>query len=235
MLSPEQRLEILNRLERGELSTEEAAELLSGAQPSRKAAASPMEVLEQLERGEIDPGQAAERLGAASIASGRAEAEAEPTPLRAEVVNSTRRRTLWIGAIALGSLLAVLGGMWMRADLEDGSLGLAFVCAWAPLLLGVLLIVLGWVSRQGPWASVHLRSRKGSRHSRGIVDLDLPMPIGLTSQILKYTGRRASVSGIDLADMDDVLQALDEARKRGEVITIHANDDEGDVVDIQIS
>lgn len=234
MPSPSERLEILNRLERGELSIEQAAELLTGAQTSRKAAASPMDVLEQLERGEINPEEAAQQLGAAGASQ---DAKEESHTSRVEVIDpKVRRSRWWAVAIAAGSLLAVLAATWMRSDLQDGSLGLAFICAWAPLLMGILLIVLGWASRQSPWASVRIRSRRAVGHAEGNFNLDLPLPVKLTSQVLRFFGGRMNISGVDLEDIEGLLGAFEQAKENGQPIIIQTHsDDDDETVDIQIS
>ena len=63
MPSPAERMQILERLEKGEISPDEAARLLSQEEdPAPQKAAeleNPMGVLDQLERGEIDTDEAA--------------------------------------------------------------------------------------------------------------------------------------------------------------------------------
>ncbi len=233
-----QRMHILDRLERGEINAEQAADLLAGVEPGARRPTSPMEVLEQLERGEIDLEQAAEELKTSADQAQRTNAQAKAGQVEIlEGPNPRKKPVWWALGIAAGSFLAVLAALWMRSDLQDGSAGLGFICAWVPMLLGVLLITLGGMSRQSPWASVRVRSKKSGKHTRSDINLDVPLPLGLTSQILKRTGRHVEVNGVglDLDDVQGMLDALDEARKSGRPITIQANSDDDDIVDIQIS
>ena len=229
-----ERLVILNRLEKGEISPEEAARLLSSVDDaSPPSPQTPMGVLEQLERGEITPEEAARRL------SNRVKAKEtkEGRSSNVEVTNHKaakpqRSSNWWLIPIGLGTLFALLAGFWMRADLLDGSFGLAFFCAWVPMAIGVALLLLGWFARRGPWANVNFRSRRAGGRVR--FDFDLPVPIGVAGSALHFVGDRVPALGNE--SVDQLLQALEQAGKDGEPIEIHANsDDNQDSVDITIS
>ncbi|MEX1143379.1 MAG: hypothetical protein WEC16_00940 [Anaerolineales bacterium] len=229
-----ERLEILNRLEKGEINPEEAARLLStvegGSPPPPQT---PMGVLEQLERGQITPEEAARRLSSrvgAKEKSGRNSPNVEV--IHKKATKPQRSSNWWLIPVGLGTVFALLAGLWMRADLLDGRFGLAFLCAWVPMAIGVGLLLLGWFARRGPWANVNIRSHRAGGRVR--FDLDLPVPIGVAGSALHFVGDRVPALGTE--SVDRLLQALEQAGKDGEPIEIHANsDDEEDSVDITIS
>ncbi len=236
MPSPSERLEILDRLEKGEITTEDAARLLSeDSQAATPASETPMGVLEQLERGEIDPEQAAVRIS--SQTKSRQEESEEPVQ-KVKVIHTKRtfdpsRTWGWVAIpIALGTIFAVLAGLWMAADVRDGSLGFGFLCAWFPLAIGVLLILLGWFARRGPWADVKVKSHKANGHVKFF--MDAPVPVGMAGRALRFVGDR--VPGLAQEDVDKLMDALQQAGQRGQPINIQANSDDGeDIIDISIS
>ena len=153
MPSPAERMQILERLEKGEISPDEAARLLSqeeDAAPQNAAEPeSSLGVLDQLERGEIDTDEAARRLQQT-----HGDQEEHEQVYKADMFDHKRftpNRTLswWLVPIVAGALITALSGLWMSNSLASGQVGLAFFCAWVPLALGVLLIVIGWALRNG--------------------------------------------------------------------------------------
>ncbi|MEX1248880.1 MAG: hypothetical protein WEA61_10405 [Anaerolineales bacterium] len=236
MPSPEDRLKILDRVEKGEITPEEAARLLTEDEAKSSKVDRPMDVLGQLERGEISADEAARRLSKNSSASLRSQKK-ESLPPVVEVTDKDRSspaRTWgwWLIPVTIGALLTVLAALWMGADARDGGLGLGFFCAWFPLSLGILFILLGWLSRRGPWAHLRVDSRK--RSGRVNFKLDLPVPVGVATTTLRTVGRHTP--GLDEEDVDKLVQAMQEAGTKGEPISIRANDeDDDDVVAITIS
>lgn len=234
MLNRSDRLSILNRLEKGEITPEEAARLLTIEEGPAAEPQTPMGVLEQVERGEINPEEATQRLSA--LAEKKQPKQEKKTP-KVEIIQDKSKsvklnKGWWLIFVAVGALLAVLAGLWMSADLRDGGIGLGFFCAWIPLFIGVLLLLFGWFARQGPWAHVQVKSNKAE--GRVKVNVDVPLPIGVAGKALHLVGDR--VPGLDQTDVDKLINALEQASRDGEPIHIQANSKDGEnSVDISIS
>jgi hypothetical protein len=226
---------ILDRLEKGEITPEQAMVMLEGkGLPKASEPDTPMSVLELLERGEISTEEAAQRLSAAKSSESK-EQPKSAKPKRVEVIE--KRRVLvpdyswawWAIPITLGIIFTLLAGFWMRADAADGGLGLSFFCAWVPMLLGLGLILLGWLSRRGPWANLKVHSSSKNVN----VDIDTQVPVGVATTALKTFGRR--IPGMDQADVDKMTRAFEEIRRSGTPIHVQTNDDDEDnAVDITI-
>ena len=247
MLSQPERMSILDRLEKGEITPEEAARLLSAQETEPIKAAdsseSAMDVLGKLERGEISADEAALRLQSKSR-TGQQDSNEVPEPsnfkpatfkrfeVREEPFDPDRSWGWWFVPIAVGAVFTLLAGLWMSVDARDGSFGLAFLCAWFPLAIGVLLIFLGIAARRGPWANVWINRRRRGGDTDLI--LNVPVPVGMAGTVLRTAGKH--IPGLEEQDVDKLLNALQESRRKGEHITVHThqdNDDE-DVVDISI-
>lgn len=249
MPSSSERLSILDRLEKGEITPEEAARLLSENKFEVKAkdtSETAMDVLGKLERGEINADEAAQRLqhgrkeegtqkpdsnGTGEPATFKPE-PSEPLEVREERFEPSRTWGWWFIPIAFGALLTLLAGLWMSADVRDGSFGLGFFCAWFPLAIGVLFMLLGVAARRGPWANLWINKRR--RGGDTDVILNVPVPIGMAGAVLRTAGKH--IPGLDEQDLDKLLDALQESRRKGEHIQIQTkqdNEDE-DIVDITI-
>jgi hypothetical protein len=246
MPTAKERIEILDRLERGEISPEQAAQLLSQETPGEPKPPQPetaMGVLEQLERGEIDTEEAARRLSSKAAAAAQREqshkrresAGASSSKPRVEVFTAgettqpKQKREWWLVPMLFGVLFTVLAALWMRADAANG-IGLGFVCAWLPLGIGLILILVAVISRNGPWARMQVNSRKASGRVNFV--MDMPVPVGVATTALKTVGRY--VPGIDETDVDKMTEAFAEIQRTGNPIHIQANEDDDDVVDITI-
>ena len=243
MPTAKERMEVLDRLERGEITPEQAAQLLSQETPGEPKPPEPetaMGVLELLERGEIDTEEAARRLSSKAAEPRRAQPHKRDERARSkprvevftagETTQPKQKREWWLVPMLFGVLFTVLAALWMRADAANG-IGLGFVCAWLPLGIGLMLILLAVISRNGPWARMQVNSRKASGRVNFV--MDMPVPVGVATTALKTAGRY--VPGIDETDVEKMTEAFAEIQRTGNPIHIRANDeDDDDVVDITI-
>lgn len=228
MSTPAERLLILERLEKGEITSAEAARQLSGDAPRPS---SPMEILEQVDRGEMNADEAARRLesmkASAPARSGATTRSTERPKIEVvdgERFNPARTWGWWLLPIGLGALFTLFSGLWMRNTLADGGIGLAFFCAWVPLAIGLLLIVIGWAVRQGHWLHVHVTSKKPNRNIN--VNLDVPLPTQLATGLMNGFG--VHIPGLDESSVNKIVDALRESKRNGNPLHIHTSGDDGD-------
>ncbi len=244
MPSSSERMSILDRLEKGEITPEDAAQLLSSEDASpvkvTNSAETAMDVLARLERGEISAEEAAQRLEGGnreqipeqSVSQRFEQPETEQFQIREEPFGPARTWGWWFVPIAVGALLTLLAGLWMSVDARDGNFGLGFFCAWFPLGIGVLFMILGVAARSGPWANLWINKRR--RRGDTDVILNVPVPVGMAGTVLRTAGKH--IPGLDERDVDNLLRAWKDSRRKGEHIQIQTkqhNEDE-DIVDITI-
>lgn len=224
MTPSKDRLEILERLERGEISPDEAAQLLENGSPAPQTPSTPMEVLEQLERGEIDADQAASLLRKGRPRKKRKHIRQVVThqkPKDPPRIDHLRR--LWLVPLAIGILITALSGFWMQSILTDRGLGLLFLCSWIPLALGVLLIIIGWASQFGTWLHVRVHPNKPGAPRRVVISL--PLPLGLASWFLRVFG--GYFDSLHATAVDEILRALDESGKSGMPLYVEVDNSDG--------
>lgn len=90
-----------------------------------------MQVLEQLERGELSIDEALDLL------SGD-----KPHPEK----RWQRPPALLIPGIAL----ILFSSVWMAARLQSAGMDIWFLCAWVPLILGVVFVTFAWAGKFFP-------------------------------------------------------------------------------------
>jgi hypothetical protein len=167
MPNAQQRMDILLRLERGEISPAEAERLLNAANAPAPASTPRMGLLEQVERGELSADEAIEHLlSTPPAAQPPAEEALELAPQPAP------RRAGW-ALLGFGLLLIIASAWWMRSSLLlHGGLSLGFFCLWLPFAAGLGLLGLGVAARKPRGAQLTLRSRKAGQRR----DLSRPLP-----------------------------------------------------------
>ena len=256
-------MRILDRLEKGELSPEEAAEALErDPEAILDALESPMEVLEAVESGSITPDEAAQKLGegepgpgpgpipdwerspAAEVhATGKAlghlsagtsagSKHANGSQPKMMVIADEGRVNLgfvWPSVLGMGVVAILLSAVWMANRISTGAgLDLWFFVAWLPMLIGLLLVAVGWASMARPWLQVHVRHKSGSE--RVHFQFGFPLPMSIIRWLVRKAGERSG--RFNYLDVDAMLYKLEHGIA-DEPIRVHVDGDDEDV-EIQI-
>ncbi len=208
-MSAEERKKILQMVEEGKISAEQAASLMRALETD--AADAEIEVLQS------EP------------ASGSAGSETSAPEF--EDVKARARRfamiPLWIGV-----LIAVLSAWGIYGIQQDVGMNFWFYCLLFPLFLGILLIVIGAGGQSSRWLYVNVDRRHAQDGPRNIT-LGFPLPLSLTSWFLRVFGH--NIQGLKRTNVDDIIQILDTTKKTGEPFIVNVNDDEdGEHVQVYI-
>ncbi len=226
----EQRLEILRKVERGELSTEDGSRLL-----------------EELEMGLLpsvssDPLPAVQEftLPAASVPY----VEVIPPPVPAAADQGPQLTDLeasrfnfwqkwWLLPFGIGVILLLLGAYWMFLGFMSAGLGWGFWLSWVPFGLGVLITAVAARSRTARW--LHLRVHEfGSKHDHPHnINISFPLPISFGAWVLRTFGRWMP-DDFQQQHMDEVLATLDKALTKDAPMHVMVNEDDGDQVEVFI-
>ena len=208
--------EILEKVERGEMSPEEGARQM--AQSTREM---PMEPAPDAPSTSSVP---------AVIASPQPEAEV------VEDFNSVYAfwRNWWVVPLSIGAIIFVLGASlesWANATQH----GFWMVCGVFPLLLGVIVLVLSFWSRTARWLHVRIREANSTSGTRATkVAVSMPIPTQTIGWMLKLFGR--FIPGLRdqpqiYTMIPEMMAALD---KSGDPLVVEVNDKNGDEVRVYI-
>jgi SHOCT-like protein len=206
-MSSEERKKILQMVQDGRISAEQAASLMRALDADADSAEAEVEVVE--------------------ASSGY---ERNDAPEFEEVKSRARRFAmipLWIGVF-----IAVLSAWGIYSVQQSAGVNFWFFCLMVPLLLGVLLIALGAGGEGSKWLYVNVDRRNAQDWPRNIT-LGFPLPLGLTAWFLRNFGQY--IHGMEKTNVDEIIQILDATGKSGAPLIINANDNEdGEHVQVYI-
>ena len=208
-MSSEERKKILQMVEEGKISAQEASNLMRAL------------------NADTDPVQAETDIFQTEAASGF---EGSDAPEFEEVRSRARRFAmipLWAGVF-----VAVMSAWGIYSIQQSAGMNFWFFCLMVPLLLGVLLIALGAGGQNSKWLYVNVDRRNAHEWPQNIT-LGFPLPLGLTAWFLRNFGH--NIRGMGKTNVDEIIQILDATGKSGAPLIINANDNEdGEHVQVYI-
>ena len=208
-MSSEERRKILQMVEEGRISPQEAASLMHALDEDADL------VQEEVEVFQTDSGPGFEESS---------------TPEFEEVRARARRFAmipLWTGVF-----LAVLSAWGIYSIQRSAGVNFWFFCLMVPLLLGVLLIALSADGQGSKWLYVNVDRRKAQDWPQNIT-LGFPLPLGLTAWFLRNFGH--NIRGMGKTNVDEIIQVLDATGKSGAPFIVNVHDDEdGEHVQVYI-
>ncbi len=206
-MSSEERKKILQMVEEGKISAEQAASLMHALDAD--SAEAPIEVFET--ETNSDGGRTAAP-------------EFEKIKARAHRFAMV---PLWIGVF-----IAIVSAWGIYSIQQSAGVNFWFFCLLVPLLLGVLLITLGAGGQSSKWLYVNVDRRNAQDWPRNIT-LGFPLPLGLTAWFLRNFGHY--INGMEKTNVDEIIQILDATGKSGAPLIINANDrEDGEQVQVYI-
>lgn len=233
MTKEDERRLILEMIENGKISAPEGLELLKALGEDQP-----------LDRGgDAEPDTQPSPEESDEPASGGTEspdAFAGEVPLSGEVLNPAKAsfppdadkwRRWWRIPMWVGVGITTLGGLFLFWAQQTYGIGFLFFCAWVPLLLGILLIVLGWQSRTSRWLHLRIQQQPGEWPQK--IALSFPIPIRMTAWFFRTF--RNTIPGMQETSIDEILLALDQSATPENPLYVEVEDDEdGERVEIYI-
>lgn len=197
--------QILQMVEDGTLTAEEAVDLMQAVASSDESAVPEAEEA-RLVTGEVI------------------------TPSKAPDMERFRR--FWQIPFFISLALLLGSGLWLRGlyRSSEGSITLGFVCIWSVFIFAFLLTSLAFLSRQSAWMHVRVKEKGGRR-----IAISLPIPlrianwaIGFARGFVKEESKLDLAAGFLAAAQDNFKTAA------ADPLMINVDDDDGDQVQIYI-
>jgi hypothetical protein len=214
-MSSEERRKILQMVEEGKITAEEAATLMRALDDDADNEVADVEV-------EVLESESGSGYGSdASRETRRADA-----PEFDEIKARARRFALiplWIGVI-----VTVFSAWIIYAIQQNGGVNFWFYCMTLPLLFGVLLIALGSGGRASRWIYINVDRRDvkpgdGPKH----ITLGFPIPFGLVAWFFETFGH--NIHGMNKGKVEGIVQMMHATKDTGEPLMINVDDDDAHV------
>lgn len=208
-MSSEERQKILQMVEEGKISAEEAANLMRA----------------------LDEDSAEEQMDVYQAESGSGFEGSGSSAYEFEEVKARARRfaaiPLWIGVA-----VAVLSAWGIFTIQQNAGVNFWFFCLMFPLFLGVLLIALSASGPGSKWLYVNVDRRYAEDWPKNIT-FGFPIPMGLTTWFMRNFGH--NINGMSKTQVDGIVEVLDATNKSSEPFIVNVeDDDDGDRVQVYI-
>jgi hypothetical protein len=226
-MDEQERLQILEMIEKGVISAEEGVRLLNSLQGEPEESAMTM-------LGEA-PAHPQEPPASSPIPE-----FIEPEPAPAESRSSSpgerfesgiaRWRRWWWIPLTVGIGTIVVSALLMFVAYSRSGFGFWFACLWFPLLFGIIVTSLAAASRTARWLHVRVQQAPGE-HPQSI-NISLPIPIRFTALIMRIIKPR--LSGLDNINLDEALLALEKVSPQEPFYVKVDEDESGEKVEVYI-
>jgi hypothetical protein len=145
-----------------------------------------------------------------------------------------RYRQFWKIPFLIGLAFLVLFGFWLRGIYlsSEGAITFGFLCVWSFFMLAFLATLLALFSRRAAWLHVRVQEKEGHR-----IAISLPLPLGLVGwgiQVAYGFVDEKTRSQLDMASA--FLTAAKEELNHPDArpMTIDVDDNDGDRVQVYI-
>ncbi len=196
-------MELFLKVERGELSAEEAARRLEEIQNSAGDLFTSEAVVEPVTVEEV------------------------PAHSRTSEVRSFEHLTRWwVLPFVFGVLITAMGAFWMYLGWNQGDPLFGFWLAWLPFIIGVVVMALSWRARASHWLHIQINQKPGSKQRN--FTLSIPLPLGLVKWANLTFGQHfpPEIRGVDL---DDLIDSIEESVTMENPIYVWAEEEQQQV------
>jgi hypothetical protein len=208
-MSSEERKKILQMVEDGAISAEDAANLMRA----------------------LDEDSVEEQIEAYDVESGSGFEGSETSAPEFEAVKARALRFAMIPLWA-GIAVAVLSAWGIFSIQQNVGVNFWSFCLLFPLMLGVLLIAVGSAGQGSKWLYVNVDRRYASDWPKNIT-LGFPIPLGLTAWFMRNFGH--NINGMNKAQVDGIVEVLNATGKSDDPFIVNVDDDDdGDRVQVYI-
>jgi hypothetical protein len=197
MTPANERLEILEMIRRGTISSEEGLKLIEALGE------------EWEEESSVSPSSEGENDEILDHTSGFDE-------------DFSKWRSRWTIPFWIGVGFTTLGGALMYLGWSAHGFGPGFFLAWIPFLIGVGTMTLGWNSKTGPWVHIRIQQQPGEKPEQ--IAISIPIPIRFLAWGIRNFGN--FIKGLDATGLDEIILALEQSSPDDVPLSVNISDDE---------
>ncbi len=206
MTRDESKVEILKKVESGILSVEEGSDLLG--------------IFDKAEEGSFETGRSSKTV------------ELEPMEPMEKPQAGGCWKAAWSMILIGGAVLTGFSAYWVFQAYESKGFGWGFFLSWIPLILGVFIMIGGWILMESPWMHVRIHSKDDTKKVH--IVFSMPVPLRLARWVFRTFGHYMP-QDVREKGVEEMLAAIEESMKAGEPFHVQVDDDkDGSKVDVFI-
>lgn len=207
--------EILEMIERGELSAEDGFRLIQAMSVSENVSQSQDQTTPQEDQGP-------------SVVIGEVLDSDQPRMSEEEQRRMKQLKRWWVLPFGIGLLITALGATWMYTGYTNSGFGWGFWLAWIPFSIGIFVVAVSFQTSRSVWLHLRIKQKPGEKPAR--ISISLPLPITLTRWFFSAFGNR--IPGLRDQPINNISEILEEISP-DEPFYIKVNDD-GEEVEVFI-
>jgi len=220
-MSEEERRQVLEMVQSGKITAEQALELLAALQEDEETALPMMDA----EAPAFAASAASDSTGAEDLPPSR---PSEPPPDLGK--GAKHWRNWWWIPLWIGVGITAISALLMFLAYRSSGFGFWFACTWFPFLLGVAVIALAATSRTARWLHVRIQQEPGEFPQK--IAFSLPIPIRLTGWFFRTF--RHTIPGLnEVPNMDEMLKALENVTPEAPFF-VEVDEGDGERVEVYI-
>jgi hypothetical protein len=205
------------------MSSEEKKKILQMVEDGKVTAEEAMTLIKAIEESSVEDEVEVIETGASAGAERSAGPEFEEIKARAQKYAMV--------PLGIGTVFTVLSAYWMYALVQNSNYGFWFVFAWLPLLFGIMLVALSSGGMNSRWLYVNVDQRAGDWPQH--ITLGFPLPLGLIGWILRNFGHL--IRGMDNTNIDNIVAMLSVTDGLDELLVVNVDEGEhGEQVQVYI-
>jgi hypothetical protein len=219
MATSEERQKILQLISMGKITADEGARLLNALsgnpQPERPLPPEQLSAAPQADRVEetAAPEQSAQQEKAPTPES---EVIDPPPPIDVQMPDT---RHWWQVPFWIGTAILIAGAFIVAGALSSGAACFVLLCGLPLLFIGLIMIIVAWFARNGPWVHIRVKNDRPGQHN---VNISVPLDLG----VVAVRVAEPFVPQMRNTGIDDVIVSLKDNVKRDQPVIIDVNDDE---------
>ena len=217
-----ERMQILERIENGEIDVEQGLRLLQVLPEGDDA---DLSIEAHIPQANEQSGKTSQYEDPSkSSATTTSDANQHPAETQRDIPpEAWKWKHWWTVPMWIGLGVAALGGLLMYQAYWIWGFGFWMLCGTIAFLAGLAIVLLAWISRNAPWFHLRVERKAGDRPRR--ISLSFPIPVRPLAWFLRTFG--SYISDLERLEIDEFLLALGETTKPANPIYIQTNPGQG--------
>jgi hypothetical protein len=223
MSANEKRFEILQKVEKGEISPDEASRYLDELDDDEL-------VVQSIHSPETSPEAIPTQVASQPI-------EVIPPPVGAKgeipfAINNERLKywkVWWLFPLSIGIIFTLLGAYWMYRGYLLAGFGWGFWFSWFPFGFGVLVTALSAGGRTSRWVHVRVTQKPGKKPGKIAISFPLVMATWIVNIVAQFKGGNK-----DMGRFNEVMYTVNQALNSDEPMHVQVNEKDGEEVEVYI-